>query len=275
MLIVKRAQVKRDTSAEQMASLRLDDVELVYDAAGDGEPLLLLHGVGSDRRTWRPQMETFARTQLAVAFDFRGHGESRAPASSISLERFAADSAALIDALGAGPAHLCGLSMGAIVALELWRVRPDLVLSLALADAWAHHPAATASLGARLAAIDATPLPELARERMRAVLAPDADSELLERSTAAMAAKDVACYRRSNEVLWGADMRDVAATVTVPTLVLVGELDRVTPPGLSRELAALIPGSRLVVIPGAGHLSNEENSTAFNAALTAHLSPPV
>jgi 3-oxoadipate enol-lactonase len=158
-----------------------------------------------------------------------------------------------------------------VVALELWRARPDLVRSLVLADSWAHHPAAAAGLPARLAEIDATPLPDLAQRRMRAVLAPDADPQLLERSIAAMAAKDVACYRRSNEVLWGADLRETAATVTVPTLVIVGELDRITPPPLSEELAELVPGSRLVVIPGAGHLSNEENPAAFNEALGQHL----
>jgi 3-oxoadipate enol-lactonase len=103
------------------------------------------------------------------------------------------------------------------------------------------------------------------------VLAPNADPALVDRAIEVMAGKDRAAYRRSNEVLWGADMRTVATTVRVPALVLVGELDRITPPALSEELAGLIPGSRPAVIPGAGHLSNEERPAEFNSAVTAFL----
>lgn len=258
-----------------MRLLTVDEAQLAFDAQGMGRPLVFLHGVGSDRQTWRPQVDAFASHYLTVAVDFRGHGESRASAETISLARFAADVAALIDALGAGPAHLCGLSMGAIVALQLWAMRPAAVLSLVLADAWAYHEEALAGLPDRLAAIDATPMAELARARMPVVVALDASRELLERSIAIMAGKDRDCYRRSNEVLWGADMRAVAMTVTVPTLVLVGELDRVTPPALSAELASLIPRARLAAIPGAGHLSNEENPDAFNAELCRFLGTTV
>lgn len=165
--------------------------------------------------------------------------------------------------------------MGAIVALQLWAARPAAVLSLVLADAWAYHKEAQGGLPERMAAIDATSMAELARARMRAVVAPHASRELVERSIAVMAGKDRHCYRRSNEVLWGADMRAVARTVTVPTLVLVGELDRVTPPELSAELPSLIPLARLAVIPGAGQLSNEENPDAFNTEVCRFLGTTV
>lgn len=261
----------RRASVQVKCAMLAAAMRLACDMAGRGEPIVFLHGVGSDRSTWRPQLREFGRDRLAVAADLRGHGGSPAAADTITLEGMAGDVAELIDGLGLGPAHVCGLSMGAIVALVLWRDRPDAVRSLALADSWAWYPEAAAGLPARLLAIDATPLPELARTRMTTVLAPDADPELLERSIAVMAAKDPACYRRSNEVLWGVDLRVVAATVAVPALVLVGELDRITPPGLSRELAELVPGAALAVLPGAGHLSNEENPDAFNRALAAHL----
>ncbi len=246
-------------------------MRLAHDAVGSGEAVVFLHGVGSDRRTWAPQLAAFAPGHLAVAADCRGHGGSRAAAGSISMATFAADVAELIEELWAGPAHVCGLSMGALIGLQLWADRPDLVRSLVLAAGWAHHPAAAAGLDARLAAIDATSLPVLARQRMPAVLGPTAAPDLVERAVAAMAGKDPACYRRSNQVLWATDMRGVAPNVRVPTLVLVGELDTVTPPALSAELAALIPGARLEVLAGTGHLANEENPAAFNAALRRHL----
>lgn len=250
-----------------MGFLNVGDIDLAYEERGSGPGILFLHGVGSDRTTWRPQLAALGDRFRCVAVDCRGHGESRAPAESISVARFAADAAEVIARLGLGRAHICGLSMGGIVALQLWADRPELVKSLILADCWAYHPTAAAGLEDRLRGIDLTPMPELARARMPAVLAPDADPRLLEHVIEVMASKDPACYRRSSEVLWGADMRRVAKRVRVPALVLVGELDRITPPELSQELALLLPWAGLVVIPGAGHLSNEERQEEFNRAL--------
>jgi pimeloyl-ACP methyl ester carboxylesterase len=162
------------------------------------------------------------------------------------MARFAADTAAVIQAVGRGPAQVCGLSMGGIVALHLWRDDPQVVRSLALADTWAWHPAAAAGQDARLAAIDASDMASLARARM-------------------------SVYRAASADLWGVDMRSVASSVMVPTLVLVGEHDAIAPPHLSRELAGLIPGAQLVMIPDAGHLPNEENPAAFNHAIRTFL----
>ncbi len=241
-----------------------DGVEIAYDEAGTGPPLVFLHGVGSTRAAWDGELRALSDRWRCVAIDLRGSGASRAPATSISLVVFAADVAQVVDHLGDIPAHVCGLSLGAIVALHLWAQRPDLVRSLILADAWAVHGEAAAALPQRLAAIDATPMEQLARERMPRVLGPSAPAELVERAIAEMAGKDRASYRRSNEVLWGADVSDIARTVRAPTLVLVGELDTVTPPALNRRLAELIPGGRFAVIPGAGHLSNQENPAEFH-----------
>ena len=247
-----------------------DGVRLHYLEAGSGEPLVLLHGVGSTARTWEPQLAGLAGRWHCLAVDLRGSGRTAAPPQSISIEAFAADVGELIEAVGA-PAHVCGLSMGGIVALRLAADSPGSVRSLVLADTWAFHPAAAASLAQRLAAIDASSMEEMASQRMPAVYGPRAPRALVERGIAEMAAKDKACYRRSSEVLWAADLRAEARQVRVPTLVLVGEDDTITPPPLSEELAALVPGATLTVIPGAGHLSNEENPAAFNAAVDAFL----
>ncbi|HLQ62412.1 MAG TPA: alpha/beta fold hydrolase [Candidatus Acidoferrales bacterium] len=254
-----------------MPSLELKDARLAYERRGMGPLVVFLHGVGSTKETWTGQLRRFGRGHLAAALDLRGHGGSTCDPSTISLEAFAADTAALIGHLAAGPAHVCGLSMGGIVALQLWRDRPDVVRSLVLCDTWAFHPEAAAGQEARLRAIDGSGMEELARARMPLVYAPAAPAELVERGVAVMAAKDKAAYRRSSEVLWRADMRSVAAGVRVPALVLVGAEDRITPVPLSEELARLIPGARLAVIEGAGHLTNEERPADFNRALAQHL----
>ena len=254
-----------------MPELELADATIHYRSAGAGRPLVFLHGVGSSSHTWQGQLARFSSGHLCVAPDMRGFAGSKTDPATISMRRFAADVAALIEHLGSGPAAVCGLSMGGIVALNLWRDRPDLVRSLVLADTWANHAAAAASHAERMAAIDAGTMPELARIRMPGVYAPGADPELVERGVAAFAALDKAAYRAASYDLWPQDLREVARTIRVPALVIVGEYDTTTPPPLSEELAALIPGARLVVIPGAAHLTNEENPAAFDAALEGFL----
>jgi 3-oxoadipate enol-lactonase len=233
---------------------------------------VFLHGVGSSSHTWEGQLKAFGDGFHCVAPDMRGYAASSLDdVASISMARFALDVAELIAALG-GPAHVCGLSMGGIVALQLWRQRPDLVRSLALCDTWANHPVAAAAQPSRLAAIDAASMPELAEARMPAVYAPAAPTALVRVGVDMFATLDKAAYRAASADLWTQDLRDVARSVTVPALVMVGEDDTITPPALSEELTSLIPGAELVVIPGAGHLTNEENPAAFNSALERFLS---
>jgi 3-oxoadipate enol-lactonase len=238
---------------------------------GSGPPIVFLHGVGSNRQTWQAQLKEFSTTHTAVAIDARGYGGSWTKPDTVSMARFAADTAALIQTVGGGQAHVCGLSMGGIVALHLWRDHPQVVVSLVLADSWAWHPVAAAGQDARLAAIDANDMASLARMRMPAVYGPGAAPPLVQRGVETFASLDKSVYRAASAELWGVDMRSVAGSVTVPTLVLVGEHDTIAQPHLSRELAGLISGARLVVIPDAGHLPNEENPAAFNQAVRSFL----
>jgi pimeloyl-ACP methyl ester carboxylesterase len=265
---------KPDVHAVTVHKLHRPDAVIAYEAAGEGSPLLFLHGVGSSRQTWRRQLDFFSERYLSVAMDCRGYGESVTSINTVSMTAFAADAAALIRDLGRGPAHVCGLSMGGIVALTLWRDAPEVIGSLVLADTWAHHPTAAAAQEQRLAQIDSTSMSNLARQRMPAVYGPHAAADLVERGVRLFAAirKDV--YRSASADLWIADRRQVAATVTVPTLILVGELDSITPTNLSAELTRLIPGSRLTVIPGVGHLANEEAPEIFNHEVDKFLVTP-
>ena len=254
-----------------MPILELADARIAYDAVGSGPLTVFLHGVGSNRQTWRAQLEALSATHTAVAIDARGYGGSWARPDTVSMARFAADTAAVIQGLGHPHGHVCGLSMGGIVALHLWRDHPEVVRSLVLADTWAWHPVAAAGQEARLAAIDASDMASLARVRMPAVYSPGAAPLLVERGVERFASLDKSVYRAATGELWGVDMRSVAGSVTVPTLVLVGEHDSIAPPHLSRELARLVPGAQLEVIPDAGHLPNEENPAAFNQAVGAFL----
>jgi pimeloyl-ACP methyl ester carboxylesterase len=143
-----------------------------------------------------------------------------------------------------------------IVALHLWRDHPEVMLSLVLADTWACHPAAAAGQEARLAGIDANDMASLARMRMPAVYGPGAAPLLVQRGVKTFASLDKSVYRAASTELWGVDMRTVAGSVTVPTLVAVGEHDSIAPPHLSHELTGLNAqrGKSCSLQPGRSHL---------------------
>lgn len=247
-----------------------EGLKIAYEARGAGEPVVFLHGVGSDRTVWADQLAAFSDRYQAIALDFRGHGESDVPAE-ITREGFARDVNAVLDALLLPKAHLVGLSMGGVAAMQFYLDFPARVLSLTLADTFAYYPAWHAGFEQRLAAIDAMDMRAIAEARAPVVLSPDAPSERLRFVVEAMARKDKRGYRASQEATWGGDFRDRLGRITVPTLVLVGEYDVPTPPAMAEALADGIPNARFVQLPHAGHISNLDNAPAFNAAVREFL----
>ncbi len=231
-----------------------------------GVPMIFLHGVGSDKSVWAPQLEHFGRTWRAVAFDYPGYGESD-PAPPARQDGFAAAILSAMDALAMERAHICGLSLGGVVAIAMHASAPERCASLILADSFAVHPDGQAIYDRSVAASRNGSMRDLAEARVDLLLAPGADPQVRSEVVETMSAIDPQAYRVGAEAVWLADQRDRAGLVDVPTLVLVGAEDRVTPPALSAELARLVPGARLEVIPGAGHLSNLEQSQAFDRLL--------
>lgn len=234
-----------------------------------GTPIVFLHGVGSDKSVWQPQLAHFGRSGRAIAFDYPGYGESAAAHEGTSRDDYAAAIFAGMDSLGVETAHICGLSLGGVVAIAMNALAPERCASLILADTFAVHPDGPGIYERGLAA--STDLRALAEARVDFLLAPGALGDVRSEVIETMATIDPAAYRIGAEAVWLADQRERAAAIRVPALVIVGEADRVTPPDLSRELVALIPGAKLETIPGAGHISNLERPAAFNAAVEEFL----
>ena len=231
--------------------------------AGSGAmPIVFLHGVGSDKSVWAPQLAHFGKSRRAVAFDYPGYGESEPAPGGTSRDDYAAAIFAGMDALGIEKAHICGLSLGGVVAIAMHALAPERCASLILADTFAVHPDGPGIYARSLAA--STDLRALAEARVDFLLAPGALDDVRSEVIETMAAIDPAAYRIGAEAVWLADQSDRAAAIDVPTLVIVGEADQPTPPELSRELAALIPGAELATIPGAGHISNLERPAEFD-----------
>jgi 3-oxoadipate enol-lactonase len=238
--------------------------------AGDAQPIVFLHGVGSDKSVWRPQLDHFAARRRAIAYDYPGYGESSFKAGA-TRDDFARAILAAMDALGVARAHVCGLSLGGVVAIAMQALAPRRCASLIIADSFAVHPDGQGIFDRSTEASRTIGMRALAEARIDLLLGSQAAPELRAECVEVMAAIDPAAYRGGAEAVWLADQRERAQAIAVPTLVLCGDEDGITPPALSEELAQMIPGARLEWITGAGHLANAEQPAAFNAAIDRFL----
>jgi 3-oxoadipate enol-lactonase len=253
-----------------MAQVRINDGSaLGYDEAGGGErtPIVFLHGVGSDKSVWQGQLAHFAGERRAIAFDYPGYGESDPAPEGTTRDAYAAAIAAGMEALGVAEAHVCGLSLGGVVAIALHAFAPARCASLVLADSFATHPDGQGIHDRSIAASENMRV--LAEARADVLLAAPADPAVRASVIETMARIDPAAFRIGAEAVWLADQHDRASDIRVPTLVLCGADDHVTPPSLSLVLTRLIPGARCEVIERASHLANLDRPDAFNTLVGA------
>lgn len=241
--------------------------------SGAGAPVLFVHAFPLASAMWAPQLASPPPGWRFIAADLRGLGEASPESGATSVEAHAADLVGLLDALSLDRAVVVGLSMGGYVALALMRAAPERVRALVLCDTRADAdtdearanrqrlrdqlrqggPAAVADamLPRLLGQTTMRERPEVAA-RVRGLIETNAAPGIDEAIVALMTRPD------STPVL---------ARIGVSTLLVAGEEDALTPVSLHERMRELIPGSRLVVIPRAGHLSNLEGPEAFNAAL--------
>jgi len=249
---------------------------VAYRRAGAGAPLVLLHGGLSDGRSWNPQLASLAREYDVVAWDAPGCGGSADPAADLRLADYADAVAAVVRALGIGPVHLAGHSFGAGLAIDVYGRHRQLVRSLVLSGAYAGWrgslpPAEVeARLNRAMAELDRPPA-EWADSYLAGFFGHSVSLETLEAVRTMML--DV---RRAGTVSMltafaGADLRAVLPTIAVPTLLIYGEQDVRAPREVAQALHAAIPGSRLMLVPGAGHDVNLEASQEYDAAVRAFL----
>ena len=248
--------------------------------AGTGPPLVLLHGIGSNARSWREQLAGLGGLRAIVAWDAPGYGDSTPvarprPAAADYADRLAR----FLDGLGLDRIVLLGHSLGALVAGAFAAARPDRVERLILANAALGHradPAAPLPPPAqdRLDDLAALGPAGLAAKRAPRLLSVAATPAQVARARAAMAEIHPDGYRQAVAMLAQGDLAADAGAVAARTLVLSASEDSVTPPAGSRALAAAMPNARYHEIPDAGHLSYLERPAAFNAAVHEFLTAP-
>jgi 3-oxoadipate enol-lactonase len=238
--------------------------------SGSATPIIFLHGVGSDKSVWKPQLDHFGEQRRSIALDYPGYGESGFVAGA-TREDFATAILAAMDALGIASAHICGLSLGGVIAIAMHTAAANRCASLIIADSFAVHPDGRGIFDRSVAASRSMTMRALAQARAGMLLGSAASAQLKAEVIDTMAAIDPEAYRLGASAVWLADQRDQAAIIDKPTLIICGNEDEITPPSLSEELVALIPGSRLEMISAAGHLANAEQPDQFNAAINCFL----
>ena len=242
-----------------------------YEEAGTGAamPIVFLHGVGSDKSVWHPQLAHFGRSRRAIAFDYPGYGDSDAAPDGTTRDDYADAILSAMSELGIERAHVCGLSLGGVIAIALHHAAADRCASLILADTFAVHPDGQGIYDRSIAG--SRDLPAMAAARVDFLLAQPADPAVRREVVETMSRIDPAAYRIGAEAVWLADQRARVAEIHIPILIVCGEEDQPTPPELSRDLHAMIPQSRLAMIAGAGHLTNLEAPSKFNGQVDTFL----
>jgi pimeloyl-ACP methyl ester carboxylesterase len=251
--------------------VRANGLEVAYDRVGEGPPLAFVHGAAEDARIWQPQLAALADQFTVVAWDEPGAGRSSDVPADFGLADYAECLAALIDALDLGPAHVAGLSWGGTLAQELYRCHPELLATLILVDTYAGWKGSLSEdevrvrvegvrqmLATPAGGFDAT-LPGLFAGDPPAEFVP-----LLEEMAADVRPESM---RTALLVMAETDQRDLLPRIAVPTLLIWGELDARSPLTVAHQFENAIPDAKLVVIPGAGHVSNLEAPGAFNDAV--------
>lgn len=263
-----------------MPQIDLPGVRLHYVERGSGEETVVFsHSYLVDHRHFEPQIAALEDRYRVLAYDHRDHGGSERMSEPYDLEDVYADAVAFLEATCDGPVHFVGLSTGGFVGERLGIRRPDLLRSLVLMDTSAEAEPWPSRLKYHLmlAVLPWLGFRPLIGETMTAMFGsrflrdPARREEREEWKARIMAGEPAALVRFGRAIFSRDSVQQELGRISVPTLVVVGEHDRATPPARVRRLAEAIPGARLEVVPHAGHLCTVEEPEAVDALLGSFL----
>ena len=258
-----------------MPEIQANGITIHYELSGpnDAPVVLLSNSLGTRLEMWDPQVQALTQRYRVLRYDSRGHGRSSAPAGPYSIEMLAEDALGLIDALGIGRVHFCGLSKGGMVGQMLGARHADRLKTLTLCST-ACHVAPKEVWDQRIEAVRAGGMAAVADAVVERWFTEDYRAEptiVVERVRQMVLETPPEGYVACCAAIRDMDLREAIAGIRLPTLIIVGADDPATPPEKSEEIHARIQGSHLEVIPDAAHLVNIEQDVAFDASLIAFL----
>jgi 3-oxoadipate enol-lactonase len=259
-----------------MPTIDINGATIHYRERGAGRAVVLLHGFPLDGRMWDAQLDALSGRHRVIVPDLRGFGQSP-PAGPFTIESLADDVHALAQALGATPFVLAGLSMGGYVSLAYVRKYASTLRALILVDTKAEADTPEGREGREK-------MIQLVREKGSQAVGDAMEPKLLSPDTLKHKPAIVRAMRAMTDanppITLGhalAAMRDrpdltsLLPSIRLPTLVIVGDADSITPPSVAEQMQRAIPGAQLAVIRGAGHLSPMEQPEQVNAAMARFL----
>ena len=263
-----------------MQSIDRNGVRIAYRVDGSREPtrpwLVFSHALACDHSMWNAQVAAFADYRI-LRFDTRGHGASGAPAGDYTLDILADDLKALLDALAIRRCHFVGLSMGGAIGQQCVLRYPARFASLTLADTTSRYPAESRGVWEeRLALVRSRGMDAIVpstMERWFTLAFRMREPETVAQISQLVRSTPIAGYAGCAHAVSNVNLTSRLADVDCPTLVMVGDSDIGTPRPMAEEIVQAIPGSRLVVIEHAAHLSNVEQPARFNQILRQFLTP--
>jgi 3-oxoadipate enol-lactonase len=257
-----------------MPTVQTNGVNLYYKTTGQGQPLVFIHGLGSSTRDWEIQVAEFCSAYQVITFDLRGHGKSDKPAGPFSMEMFAADTAGLLKALGVGPAHIVGLSLGGGVAFQLAVDSPAMLRTLTIVNSAPEMIVRSLSdrvaIWQRLAIVRLLGLRKMGEVLGNRLFIEPEQAELRQIFAARWAENDRRAYLAALRAMIGWSVSERLGSITCPTLVLAADEDY-TPASAKEEYTAQIPHAQLVIISDSRHATPVERPQQFNAALREFL----
>ncbi|MED3835631.1 alpha/beta hydrolase [Peribacillus frigoritolerans] len=260
-----------------MPFVKVEDLSIHYEIEGNGEPLVLLHGMSNNSQSWKEQIQELKEHYTVIAWDAPGYGKSSDPAEEYRhFKEFARILNGMLDQLKLEKIHLLGHSMGAAIAIEYCSLYPNKVNKLILADSTRGAAALSpeeneTKLKNRLFSIENLSTKEIAEKRIQALLSPHASENVHARVKEIMTQIRPAGYRSVAYSLYHLNQMSMLSHIAVPVLVICGELDTVTPIKESEAIHEKLINSRLVIIPEGGHLCYQENPRKFNSSILEFL----
>ena len=252
---------------------------IAYDTAGEGPAVVFLHGIGGNRTNWHDQLPAFAECGFrAISWDARGYGRSDDYEGPLDFADFSHDLARLLDHLGVARAHLVGLSMGGRILQDFYPRYPDRVATLVLCATFpGFDTALTPEKRAEFVRLRKAPLvagkepKDIAPVVAKTLIGPRATDAHFQRLVESMTMLHKESYIKTIEASTLYDRTASLPDIAVPVLLVFGGADTLAVPAVGERMAAEIPDSRLIVMPGAGHLVNIEFPEAFNESVLAFL----
>lgn len=259
-----------------MPTAMMNNFQMYYtdDGIEHASPVIFIHGFPFNHTMWEQQVQLLAGTHRVISYDIRGHGNSEPGDGPVLIDFLVDDLFALMDHLGISSASIVGLSMGGYIALRGIEREPDRFLSLVLCDtkSGADTNEAKIKRADAIRSIQSEGVDTFAKNFLKSVFSPGSfdkhpNAVRKIRNIIKNTSPDTIC-KTLTALAARTDTTHVLEKIGVPTLILVGEKDQLTPPSAAQEMAQLIPESQIHILKDAAHMSNLENPEEFNVHLS-------